>query len=249
MKFTYHAIERYRQFHMLDRPTATDEDSRRILEAHADAAVRVGRSFRGDPVWSIDALGIEVVAKHEDGEDICVTVLPPPQFRGLTPLQCEAVHASAERAKSAAAQARTALDAARELAQAPVPKPSEHAGPTPRELSFQVAQANKRYQEALLERDITCAALKTMRHQLNNDRNLNNAKAALRVAMQCLRALEDYPDDASVRAIAGAAIGGIEDVDPALASADFVYPRQPKCRLCGSPDHKASDAVCVADNS
>jgi hypothetical protein len=38
--FTHHAYERYRQFHMLDQPTVTNEDARVILEAHGSGAIR-----------------------------------------------------------------------------------------------------------------------------------------------------------------------------------------------------------------
>lgn len=95
MNFTRHAIERYRQFWMLDQPTATDEDARDILARFGPAAILTNaKTSLGDPIWHIEALGVQLVAKHEDGIVTCVTVLPPRRFRGLTPLQAEAVEAS-----------------------------------------------------------------------------------------------------------------------------------------------------------
>ena len=71
MIFTRHAYERYRQFHMLDQPTATDEDARMILEAHSAHAIRLpARTHRGDEVWTIQGLGVELVVKRDgDFED------------------------------------------------------------------------------------------------------------------------------------------------------------------------------------
>lgn len=101
MIFTHHAHERYRQFHMLDQPTATDEDARVILEAHGSLAVRLpARTFRDDEVWAIHALGIELVVKRDGDfeEPVCVTVLPPVRFRGLTPLLAEQAEEFAKKA-------------------------------------------------------------------------------------------------------------------------------------------------------
>lgn len=66
MIFTRNAYARYRQFHMLDQPTATDEDARALLEAHGALAARLpGRTHRGDEVWTIHALGVELVVKRD----------------------------------------------------------------------------------------------------------------------------------------------------------------------------------------
>ena len=93
LHITRHAAERYLQFHAIGSSLTVDE-AQALLTERAVAAVRSGATtHRGDPVWRIESLGVEVVAHHDDGCDVAVTVLPPPEYRGLTPLQVEDVHA------------------------------------------------------------------------------------------------------------------------------------------------------------
>lgn len=116
MIFTRHAYERYRQFHMLDQPTATDEDARVILDAHSSHAIRLpARTHRGDEVWAIQGLGVELVVKRDGDfeEPVCVTILPPARFRGLTPLLAEQVEESVRRAAERLTQAEQRLEAAK----------------------------------------------------------------------------------------------------------------------------------------
>ena len=207
MIFTRHACERYRQFHMLDRPAATDDDARAVLERHASAAVKLGhRTHRGDPVWAIEALGIELVTKHEDDQDWCVTVLPPPRFRGLTPLQAEAVAASLEHAETEVAKVEQERAAAKAT-------PKEHQGNLGAHLS-NLGALKKQHIAAIAERDILAGALKTMRTQLAADRNLRNAKAALKLAVRHLRRTRDLE--------AIEVLGEIGAIDPGLVSDAFI---------------------------
>lgn len=93
LRITRHAAERYLQFHAIGSSLTVDE-AQALLTERAVAAVRSGaRTHQGDPVWRIESLGVEVVTRHADGCDIAVTVLPPPEYRGLTLLQVEDVHA------------------------------------------------------------------------------------------------------------------------------------------------------------
>ncbi len=129
MIFTRHAFERFRQFHMLDQPSATDEDARDILERFGPMTVNTGgKTHLGDPIWKIEALGIEIVAKHEDGVVTCVTVLPSPRFRGLTPLQAEALEASVRGATDRVSaiereQKAHAAEVTKAMAKRPVERP------------------------------------------------------------------------------------------------------------------------------
>jgi hypothetical protein len=220
MIFTRHAVQRYRQFHMLDQPTATDDDAYDVLMRHGPAAVLSRtRTHRGDPVWMLEALGAELVCKHENGTVTCVTVLPPPRFRGLTPLQAERVadsHREArERAEAAqrvvaetsAAMARAIV--ARRVAAAPAAiavRKTELAM-----LQADLSAAKRAATFAVAERDSLGAALKTMRHQLTSDETVSKLKAALKVAV---RRLMEVGDEDGLAAIAA--------VDPGLASVEFV---------------------------
>lgn len=204
MIFTRHACERYRQFHMLDHPTATDADAKAILEAH-QATKLPARTFRGDAVWTIHALGIELVVKRdtEFSEPVCVTVLPPVRFRGLTPLQAERVERAAQEAKRLAEEAQHKVVTAK-AAQTAFKKAKPQEG--------QEAQAAKKHALAMVvERDILCAQLKAMRVQISTELSATNLKAALKAALRCARASGNNEVLEAVRA-----------VDAGLASEDFI---------------------------
>lgn len=222
MIFTRHAYERYRQFHMLDLPTATDEDARVILEAHGSIATRLqARTHRGDEVWTIHALGVELVVKRDGDfeEPVCVTVLPPTRFRGLTPLLAEQAEESAKRAAARVAGAEQQLVEAEEVRAERIARAEQatkgkkekdkpgtlvvdqvvaHAAAAARK---QVAAQAQRDYEAHLrhvknevraahkEREIVLEALRVMRVQLQRECSLRKYRGALRIAMRHLRAL------------------------------------------------------------
>lgn len=222
MIFTRHAYERYRQFHMLDQPTATDEDARVILEEHAPRAIRLpARTYRGDEVWSIHTLGLELVVKRDGDfkEPVCVTVLPPARFRGLTPLLAEQAEESARKAAERVAAAEQRLETAKNatsernnlVEQAAKDKSTKdkpgtsaaiqaaaHAAAAVRKQA--VVQAQRDYEERLQqakneassarnERDIILEALRAMRAQLVQELRTGKYKAALRIAVHHLRSL------------------------------------------------------------
>lgn len=236
MIFTRHACERYRQFHMLDRPTATDADAASILVAYqADAAKLPTRTLRGDEVWTIHALGVELVVKRDADftEPVCVTVLPPARFRGLTPLQAERVEVAAQEARARAEEARQREEEARvELAAAAARlKEVNRQAASARQVAVRaeaaarkadVAQAHReqverlaaekaKATEALIERDIICGVLKTMRMQMHNELDETRLKAALRAALRCAR-----------KDGAAGVLEAVRGVDKGLASDKFI---------------------------
>lgn len=213
MIFTRHAIERYRQFHMLDQPTATDEDARNLLERFGPAAVHTGaKTHLGDPVWLIEGLGIEVVCKNENGIVTCVTVLPPRKFRGLTPLQAEAVWASLNSTK----ERSHAMELRRAELRAQAPKP----GISPADVAAEqrrtrtLGDLNPLARLAQAEQQTLAAVLKTMRVQLTAEDNHSNHRAALKLAVRYLRAARD-PGAHEV-------LTEIAEIDPGLVSAAFI---------------------------
>lgn len=208
MIFTRHAAERYLQFHMLDVAGATIDDAYARLMSHASDARKVGaRTVRGDPVWLIESLGVELVAKHEDGRDICVTVLPPVRFRGLSPLQAEAIASRAEELKSemvTIAAEQSAIEIrSREVKSA--------AGQVFRS---EQGQLKARYLNANVERDILCALFKTMRQQMATDEDKVNLKRALKVALRFISGLHSSE--------AVEVIAEISEIDPGLVSLAFL---------------------------
>lgn len=233
MIFTHHAIERYRQFHMLDRPVATDEDARAVLETHAAEAVRLpARTHRGDEVWAIQALGIELVVKRDTPDPTCVTVLPPTRFRGLTPLQAEHIEAAAIVAKERAAEderqhteaqaaVARAVAESKEAKRAAVKARSEakaaeavarkvDAAQAQRDLAERLREAKNAAALAFIERDILLSMLKTMRVQMTAERDADRCRAALRIAVRAL--LDGGATEALTR---------IAAIDPGLASEAF----------------------------
>jgi len=241
--FTRHAHERYRQFHMLDQPTATDEDARVILEAHGSTAIKLpARTHRGDEVWAIQTLGVEIVVKRDGDfkEPVCVTVLPPARFRGLTPLLAEQAEESARRAAERLAEAEQRLEAVKgataarnvlveQAAKAKKEKDKPgtsaalqakaHAAAAARKQAL--AQVHRDYEERLQqarneasaarnECNIVLEALKMMRMQLKQERDFGKYKAALRIAVRHLHNLG-----------ATEALASIAAVEPELASETF----------------------------
>lgn len=206
---------------MLDQPTAADEDARLILEAHGSLAIKLpARTHRGDEVWAIHALGVELVVKRDGDfeEPVCVTVLPPVRFRGLTPLIAEQAEESARKAAERVAEAEQRLEAAKrataerhKLAQAARVKREKDKPGTPAAIQVAahteaaarkqaVVQAQLDYQERILqaknegmaarnERDIILEALRVMRVQLSQELRAQKYRAALRIAVRHLRHL------------------------------------------------------------
>lgn len=239
MLFTRHAHERYRQFHMLDQPTATDEDARAILEAHSSSAIRLpARTHRGDEVWAIHDLGLELVVKRDADfeEPVCVTVLPPARFRGLTPLLAELAEESARKAAERLAEAEQRLEEAKRATAernklvkqaakdkrahdkpgtSPALQMTAHAAAAARkqaatqaQLDYQarIQQAKSEASVARNERDIIVETLRMMRSQLARELSTRKYKAALRIAVRHLHHLG-----------ATEALAAITAIDPDLA--------------------------------
>lgn len=190
MIVTHHAVERYRQFHMFGRPSASLADARAELEAAVSTAIRSGQTRTGDRTWMVQSLGIEFVSKHDDGVDYVVTVLPPARFRaqggqaGLTPLQVEAVSDSLARAETSAEETKAALAAL----PGPPAKPSATAEGRREDqrLAIVRGEVKRRHQIAIIERDIMCDVLRTVRHQMTLEQQ--GISKALAIALKYLRA-------------------------------------------------------------
>ncbi len=85
--FTDHAVDRYIQFYTdLEEPgiplTAEERRAARstvraLLDAESPNAVKLReKTVRGDTQWRIEALGCLLVTKPDNGEHVCVTILP-----------------------------------------------------------------------------------------------------------------------------------------------------------------------------
>lgn len=221
MIFTHHAAERYRQFWMLDQPTATDAEAMAILEAHGEQAVKLpSRTVRGDEVWTIHALGVELVVKRDLPQPCCVTVLPPARFRGLTPLQAERIEVDMRAAEVKSAEL---AHEAEELAAVVVVQTAKATKPTSEEhrekdrLLARLAESKRQVQLAEAERHVLGGILKTMQTQLVEQSTAQKVKQALRIAIRELR-VAGTPH-------AQAALEDIAAIDAGLLSDGFLYPR------------------------
>lgn len=206
MIFTHHAVERYRQFHMIDRPGATWHEARSALESAAAGAVKGGTTHRGDDMWMLPSLGIEVVAKHEDGVDVVVTVLPPAQYRngpggqrGLTPLQVEALADAEKRAAIAAKEAKT------QLAVVPTPPAKPSADADKRREEHQAATLRKEMRQRVViaetERELFAQVLKHARrqqHEAAAESRRASERKALEIACRYIRGRARTDLDAGV---------------------------------------------------
>lgn len=220
MIFTRHAVERYRQFWMLDQPTATDAEAREILERFGPAAIHTGaKTHLGDPIWRIEALGIEIVGKNESGVVTCVTVLPPPVFRGLTPLQAEAVEASMRSAGERVVVAKLERDELRSRAPIAGTKPTEPAAEKRR--NQRLEDLNPIAKLAQAEQLTLAAVLKTMRTQLAAEVSISRLRNALKIAVRTLCAINGDREGWQ-GAEAEKALAEISSIDPGLVSDEFV---------------------------
>ena len=191
LHFTHHAVERYRQFHMLERPGATDDEAREILERAADSAVRSGTTRRGDKTWMLQAIGVEVVTRHDDGTDVVVTVLPPAGFRaqpgqpGLTPMQVEALWISSQAAAERVKETKDELAAHPDPAKTPAV--SKEARQRESAAALARGEAKRRHQIALIEQELFREAFKTARQVLHEEKAAGIR--ALSIAIEYLEAI------------------------------------------------------------
>ncbi len=254
MIFTRHACERYRQFHLLDRPTATDADAAALLVEHGPSAVKLpARTIRGDEVWTIHALGVELVVKRDGDfeEPVCVTVLPPARFRGLTPLLAEQVEESQRRALEMAEAAKLRLaeanrdtekrrvaakqaEAAKRKKDKPGTTAAQQAGAhaeakrikqaavqAQRDFEERLQQARNEAEFARVESAILTEALRTMRMQLEREHKTERMRIA--------RDHDSVRHKAALRIAvrhlratgASEVLGAIAAIDPGLASEAF----------------------------
>jgi hypothetical protein len=215
LTFTHHAVDRYVQFYMLDSTTPPDErDVLALLQSHApDAYKLTHRTKHGQTQWRIDALGCDLVSKHEHGTNVVVTILPPQPLRGLTPDQAERVaesaRAAAERAAALQAEQAQLVELQREASKPAAPK-EERQQTGARDQRIKELKQERLIAEA--ERDIMLSLLRTARQQLAISGNAAKLKAALRIALQHLRKRE--ADDV---------LAAVAAVEPGFVSDAFIY--------------------------
>ena len=191
--FTKHAVERYIQFHMIGAITPPDpRDVRALLESHAPQAYKIlGKTHCGHPQWRIDALGCDLVAKHDDGENIVVTILPPERMRGLTPAEAERLAEHANMAKARAATLAAEQAALTETARALKTKPAKADKPAIDARNNRLAELKHERIVAEVERDVILHVLKKARQQLADEDGAAKLKMGLRIALRHLRSLGD----------------------------------------------------------
>lgn len=220
IRFTGHAIDRYLDFHAIGDASMTPEGARLLLDQHGPSAARTDRRTpRGDEIWQIAGLGIDVVVKVEGEDVVVVTILPPRRLRGLTPIQAERVEALARGAgKTIDVLHEERVVHATAIA---LPMPTEQAD---RAVARPEYDAHvRRLQEIRAElalvtaqRETLVPLLRTMRHEITMDRSTKAFRQALRAALRFLvrLPLEQTAD----------VLDQIRAVDPGLLSNAFVYP-------------------------
>lgn len=204
MKFTKHAVDRYMQFHLLDDQTPDWRDVLALLEENAASALKLKEKTKGGQTqWLIESLGAQLITKHDDGEDVVVTILPPVKFRGLTPLQAEAMANKTEELKFQEEMLRS------EQAEIRVKHPID--GPKQTRLS----ELNAEISLICHEREVLVCALKTMRVQLKYDdlkKHADVLSEALQVTLRFIRDNQSLTD----------ALDVVRALSPDLASDEFI---------------------------
>lgn len=222
MRLTRHALERYRDFWMADRPGATLRDAYEVLSAAIPSAIRQDyRTHTGDEVWRIEALGIELVIKRDRPDDpsdvpVCVTILPPARLRGLTPEQAERVREMAVEVTEVARKLREEREAANQR----LSKTKESLTKDERRREDQeIAKLKLRLRAAEAERDAVLAIVKADR-----DRRIPDLESALRAALRFIQGNDRRRvlGEDTVRLTAT-----IAHIDPDLMSHKFIWADDP----------------------
>lgn len=232
LKFTHHAVERYIQFHMLDSVNPDPRDVRALLESHADQAIKSPvKTHRGDTQWRIEALGCELVSRHDEGVDVVVTILPPLRFRGLTPEQAQILEARVAQAHHeveglAADEAHLQESLAHRLIE-DLSREWMVAARARREAMRQpLAEARAMRIDAQREHAMIAGVLRTARHQIHTDKDNANIRRALRVALKALRAGAQDPGvsvyEEEWYATVRSALEEIERIDSQLVTNAFI---------------------------
>lgn len=232
LQFTQNAVNRYIQFHMLDVVNPDPRDVRALLESHAHDAIKIPENRGGQTRWRIEALGCELISKHDEGLDVVVTILPPPRFRGLTPLQAEQFEA--ERLRTLAETVRLNAEHQRILeeerqAEASHATANQEAGTQAKEVARQerkarldrLAELKVMTATAMCEREIFGAVLRTARHQLNRGEEIATLTRALRTSLRHLREGAQRRDGLTLDEVRHA-FSQVEAVDPRLVTNAFI---------------------------
>lgn len=240
LQFTQNAVNRYIQFHMLDVVDPDPRDVRELLERHAPEAIKIPEKTQGgQTLWRIEALGCQLVSKHDGGFDVVVTILPPYRFRGLTPLQVEKL--ATDHAQQIAADERLKQEYARSRQEdraAAVQEQEERdrVKTLPAEMSKlakQIARQNlaarlDRQAElklqmatAQFEREILTTFLRSARHQLNRDGEIATLTRALRAVLRQLRDRAQRSDGLSLDEVRYA-FSQVEAVEARLVTNAFI---------------------------
>jgi len=191
-------------------PERTRVEVRAILDEHSPSAVKLRtKTIKGDTQWEIAALGIVCVTKPDRnsstglGEHVCVTILPPLDPRGMTEFEMELLQARvdefhAQEEKLRQEQTNEKVEKAR-IEQAP-----KNSFPTTQRKEEVLNNRRQRIDELgkqiLLvewEKKIVGDLLKTVRTKVTNDRNVFDAKEALRLAIKFIQG-QDTPEAKAV---------------------------------------------------
>lgn len=200
--FTDHAIDRYIQHHTdIDDQNLTADQRREIrreirelLDGHAPNAVKLKeKTILGDTQWRIEALGILCVTKPDNGEHVCVTILPNRAPREwMTPHEAELLEERATRLAKEAQEVeakKIAMDQQAEEIRLTSETPLW--AKTAKLQAVQQHASTLKKQLALLtwEQRIVLAELKTVRHGITHDEALKDTKDALRAALRFISSL------------------------------------------------------------
>ena len=199
--FTEHAIDRFIDRHAPDLSRA---EARKYLEQTALKAVRLKeKTINGQAQWQIED-GVVLVTKSDNGENVCVTILPEPQHRGPGSEELEMMRQYAE--------AHPDTRPHRPLPPHLGLKRAEHRQFF--EMALSDRQLRKMLHIARLDASRSKQQEKTKRHQDHQSLEVEKLRSLLRIA---LRALTGYDGTTN-----GEALEEVRSIEPNFLTDNFL---------------------------
>lgn len=213
IEFTEHAILRFIERHA---PQMSMEEARDYLSTAASGAVRLkAKTIRGQTQWHIPANQIVLVTKPDGQEHVCVTILPHKENVPRTPTEEELLELMFIEERSAEERKATRKVEAAPSSQAINKKDPERAEKL-RLFSLRGRDLSRVLQILMTQASNTKQYEKTKRHLDNNQRQYNQTKNLLRLALRYIK--PHIKDDIKAKEV----WDKISETEPGLVSTDFL---------------------------
>ena len=215
---THHAVDQYIKRHARE---LSFHEARAVLEASVPTAVKLKeKTHTGQEQWRIEELGIVLVTKRDQGEYVCVTILPSFDPARMTPEELERLEEYQLRIHEEAEALRKQLpDLQAKVVTPPSVKPAFFTKEQARMVEasrVQIQELGRKIEVLNIERSIILAQAKTIRHVLTTESTVAKNKKALRAAIKFLMNHASQHPEAAAETITA-----IREADPGLLTPEF----------------------------